>query len=158
VWFTDALSSAEVTARSVVPQVLRRHPRHLILCGDSMLTLVILLELAPTAWKQTELVKAAAIGGAAGRQAPVPLPLEDVVLLDLRSPDIRREYRTSAPAAFIDSLPDVAAVQAAWREELLCTLESSTCSTRSSPACSSRAKYPRTAGPGSPGTGASATG
>ena len=123
VWFTDALSSAEVTARSVVAQVLRRHPRHLILCGDSMLTLVILLELARTAWEQTELVKAAASGGAAGRQAPVPLPLEDVVLLDLRSPDIRREYRASASAAFIDSLPDVAAVQAAWREELLRTLD-----------------------------------
>jgi hypothetical protein len=121
VWFTDALSSAEATARSVVARVLRGQPRHLLLCGDSTLTLVILLELARTAWEQTELVKAA--GGAGGPDAPLPLPLEDVVLLDLRSPDIRREYRASASAAFIDSLPDVAAVSVSWREELLRTLD-----------------------------------
>jgi hypothetical protein len=123
VWFTDALSSAEATARAVVSRVLRRQPRHLLLCGDSTLTLAILLELARTAWEQAELVKAAASGGAASREGPVPLPLADVVLLDARSPDIRREFQASASGAFIDSLPDVAAAPVSWREELLRTLD-----------------------------------
>jgi hypothetical protein len=52
---------------------------------------------------QSEVVKAAAAGRAAQPDAPAEsgglaaLPLERVALLDLRSPDIRREYLASAP-------------------------------------------------------------
>ena len=68
-WFEDALSSAESTARGLVSQVLRTRPRHLLVCGDSTLTLAILLELARRAWEQTELVKAAAAGRCGGARA-----------------------------------------------------------------------------------------
>ena len=59
-WFEDALSSAESTARGLVTQVLRTRPRHLLVCGDSTLTLAILLELARRAWEQPSLSKSAA--------------------------------------------------------------------------------------------------
>jgi hypothetical protein len=126
VWFEDALSSAETTARDLVSRVLVKQPRHLLVCGDSTLTVAILVELARRAWEQAELVKAAAAGSAAAAQAadlPAPLPLERVALLDLRSPDIRREYLASAPAALIDSLSGVAAHPVRWRDHLLRTLD-----------------------------------
>src|SRR6202012_5879711 len=34
VWFEDALSPAEATARGLVPRVLRSQPRQLLICGD----------------------------------------------------------------------------------------------------------------------------
>jgi hypothetical protein len=128
-WFEDALSSAESTARGLISQVLRTRPRHLLVCGDSTLTLAILLELARRAWEQTELVKAAAAGRATvpglqpPRDAPVPLSLASVALLDLRSPDIRREYLASAPSALLASLPVVTAHPVRWRDHLLRTLD-----------------------------------
>ena len=128
-WFEDALSSAESTARGLVSQVLRTRPRHLLVCGDSTLTLAILLELARRAWEQAELVKAAAAGRAAAPglppppDAPAPLPLASVALLDLRSPDIKREYLASAPNALLGSLPAVAAHPVRWRDHLLRTLD-----------------------------------
>ena len=128
-WFEDALSSAESTARGVVSQVLRAPPSHLLICGDSTLTLAILLELARRAWEQTELVKAAAAGRTAAPgfpppNAPAPLPLASVALLDLRSPDIKREYLASAPSALLASLPVVSAHPVRWRDHLLRTLDS----------------------------------
>jgi hypothetical protein len=129
VWFEDALSSAESTARGLVSRVLRTGPRHLLVCGDSTLTLAILLELARRAWEQAELVNAAATGQAIAPglppspDAPSPLPLERVALLDLRSPDIRREYLASAPSAILDSLPNVVAHPVRWRDHLLRTLD-----------------------------------
>ena len=128
-WFEDALSSAESTARGLVSRVLRTAPRDLLVCGDSTLTLAILLELARRAWEEAELVKAAAAGRAdegdlpAPLDAPVPLSLKRVALLDLRSPDIRREYLASAPAAILSSLPAVAAHPVRWRDDLLRTLD-----------------------------------
>ena len=129
VWFEDALSSAESTARGLVSQVLRTQPRHLLVCGDSTLTLAILLELARQAWEQSELVNAAATGRAMEPDipplpdTPSSLPLDRVTLLDLRSPDIRREYLASAPAAVLDSLPNVVAHPVRWRDHLLRTLD-----------------------------------
>jgi hypothetical protein len=63
-WFEDALSSAESTARGLVSRVLRTRPRHLLVCGDSTLTLAILLELARRAWANRPEVT--------GHQARVP--------------------------------------------------------------------------------------
>ena len=129
VWFEDALSSAESTARGLVAQVLRTQPRQLLVCGDSTLTLAILLELARRAWEQSQLVHAAAMGRTIEpdlpslADAPVPLPLDRVSLLDLRSTDIRREYLASAPAAVLNSLPEVAAHPVRWRDHLLRTLD-----------------------------------
>ena len=128
-WFEDALSSAESTARGLVSQVLRRRPRHLLVCGDSTLTLAILLELARRAWEQAELVKSATAGRAAMpglpplADAPAALPLESVALLDLRSPDIKREYLASAPTAILGSLAAVAAHPVRWHDHLLRTLD-----------------------------------
>jgi hypothetical protein len=129
VWFEDALSSAEATARGVVSKILRAQPRHLLVCGDSTLTVAILLELARRAWEQAELVKAAAIGRAADRASPPPsdepslLPLDRVALLDLRAPDIKREYLASAPKAILESLPAVVAHPVRWHDLLLKTLD-----------------------------------
>jgi hypothetical protein len=129
VWFEDALSSAESTARGLVSRVLRTRPKHLLVCGDSALTLAILLELARRAWEQAELVRAASDGRAWApdlpppRDAPAPLPLAEVSLLDLRSPDILREYLASAPAAVLESLPNVVAHRVRWRDQLLRTLD-----------------------------------
>jgi hypothetical protein len=128
-WFEDALSSAESTARGLVSQVLRARPRHLLVCGDSTLTLAILLELARRAWEQAELVKAAGAGRAAAPglppppAAPAPLVLDSVVLLDLRSPDIKREYLASAPSALLGSLPAVDAHPVRWTDDLLRRLD-----------------------------------
>ena len=129
-WFEDALSSAESTASALVAQVLNSGPRQLLLCGDSTLTLAILLELARRAWEQAQLVNAASIGRAKAPglppppQAPAPLPLSGVSLLDPRSHDIRREYLASAPDAVLKSLPNVVAHPVRWRDHLLRTLDS----------------------------------
>jgi hypothetical protein len=130
VWFEDALSSAESTARGLVSRVLRTRPRQLIVCGDSTLTRAILLELARRAWEQAELVKAAADGRAAEPDLPPPpdepspLPLDRVTLLDLRSPDIKREYLASAPGAVLKSLPNIDAHPVEWHDHLLRMLDS----------------------------------
>lgn len=129
VWFEDALSSAESTARGLVSRVLRKQPRQLLVCGDSTLTLAILLELARRAWEQAGLVNAASTGRVTAPDlpqppdTPTPLPLAGVSLLDLRSTDIRREYLASAPAAVLDSLPNVVAHPVRWRDHLLRTLD-----------------------------------
>ncbi|HUN30879.1 MAG TPA: hypothetical protein VMU95_02580 [Trebonia sp.] len=129
VWFEDALSPAEATARGLVPRVLRSQPRQLLICGDSTLTLAVLLELARWAWEQAEMLKAAAAGRALtpelprGKDEPVPFPLAHVALLDLRAADIRREYLASGPAAILESLPPLDARPVRWREELLHSLD-----------------------------------
>jgi hypothetical protein len=130
VWFEDALSSAESTARGLASRVLRMEPHHLLVCGDSTLTRAILLELARRAWEQAELVKAAEAGRAAEpdlpppADEPAPLPLHGVTLLDLRSADIKREYLASAPSAILKSLPNVTAHPVRWRDHLLRMLDS----------------------------------
>jgi hypothetical protein len=128
-WFEDALSPAESTARGLVSRVLRTRPENLLVCGDSTLTQPILLELARRAWEQVELVNAATAGRVAEpdmpppKDEPSPLPLNQVALLDLRSHDIRREYLASAPDAVVKSLPNVVAHPVRWRDHLLRRLD-----------------------------------
>jgi hypothetical protein len=129
-WFEEALSTAESTARTLVARLLHASPKQVLMCGDSTFTRAILLELARRAWEQAELVKAAAAGRAAQPDvasppdAPAPLPLERVALLDPRSPDIRREYLASVSGAALGSLPSVDEHPVQWREHLLRTLDS----------------------------------
>ncbi len=129
VWFEDALSPAEATARGLASRVLRTAPRQLLVCGDSTLTLAILLELARRAWEQAELVKAAAAGRAAAPELapspdePSPLPIVRIALLDLRAADIRREYLASASAAILASLPALDPRPVRWRDHLLRMLD-----------------------------------
>ena len=112
------------------------------------LTLAILLELARRAWEQSELVKAAATGRATEPamppppDAPSPLPLDRVALLDLRSPDIRREYLASAPDAVLNSLPEVVAHPVRWRDHLLRTLDAMDPPRPARPPSSSRTSPP----------------
>jgi hypothetical protein len=125
-WFEDALSSAEATARALVSRVMGTGRRRLMVCGDSPLTVTILVELARRAWEQAELDKAAADGRATDPGAPAGparLPLSQVTLLDRRSPDIWREYLASAPRPVIDSLPTVVTSPVGWRDHLLETLD-----------------------------------
>lgn len=128
VWFEDAISSAECTARSLVTQVLRGQPRHLLVCGDGPLTVPVLVELARRAWEQAELVKATSAGldvalDLALPDALSPVPVERVTLLDRRSRDIKREYRMSAPDAVLDSIPNIDAQQVPWRDDLMRRLD-----------------------------------
>ena len=122
-WFENALSAAETTARALVSRVLRTAARDLLICGDSPLTLAILLEVARRAWEHAELVKAATVGRVEGPDCPLPFAVERVSLLDVRAPDIRREYLESAFGAVIDSLPKVVSHPVRWRDHLLRTLD-----------------------------------
>jgi hypothetical protein len=128
-WFEDALSSAESTAHGLVSRVLSRQPRRLLVCGDSTLTLAVLLELARRAWERAELANAASAGRPLAPDlppppgSPSPLPVAEVALLDPRAPDIRREYLASAPDAVLRSLPNVAAHPVRWQDDLLRALD-----------------------------------
>lgn len=135
-WFEDALSSQESTARVLVHQVLRTGARHLLLSGDSTLALAILLELARCSWERQELSQAAAAGRSAHpdsagqdesrRRPPAPFPLERVVLLDQRSADLRREYLATSPHSMVEALPTVIAQPGPWHDQLLATLDAMT--------------------------------
>lgn len=56
----------------------------------------------------------------ARRSAP---PAEVITLLDQRSDDIQREYRTTVPPAFLDVAPQVETRPFEWREDLLRMLD-----------------------------------
>ena len=129
-WFVDALSSAESTAVTLVDHVLRTSPRHVLLCGDSGLALVILHEIARRSWEQAELMVAAAAGdeteptrSAQPSTRRSPPHVEVITLLDQRSDDIQREYRTTVPPAFLDFAPSVETRPFEWREDLLRMLD-----------------------------------
>jgi hypothetical protein len=129
-WFEDALSSAEATAVTLVDQVLRTGSRHVLLCGDSSLALVILHEMARRSWEMAQLAAATTAGpvtgstqsaqGTPGRSLP---PVEVVTLLDQRSDDIQREYRTTVPPEFLDFAPCVETRPFGWRDDLLKMLD-----------------------------------
>jgi hypothetical protein len=138
-WFVDALNPAELTACTLVSRVMHSRARQVVLCGDSTLTMAVLLELARRAWEQAELVKAAVIGRATAAAAipsggsqpdgsqpagPAPLLVERVILMDPRAADIRREYVASASRAVLDSAPAVGTSPVPWRDHLLATLDS----------------------------------
>jgi hypothetical protein len=125
-WFEDALSSAESTAVTLVNHLLSGRPQHVLLCGDSTLTLVILHELARRAWERTDLATAAAKGretGLAPDGPPPPLSVRRVTVFHPRSIETFREYDDTVPAKFIENAPGVTAVAGSWRQELLGMLD-----------------------------------
>ena len=134
----DALSPLESTACALVNQIFSDRARRLLLCGDSTLALAILLELARRAWEGRELAEAAAIGRAAqlegarldgagldetDLQAPVPCPVQRVMLLDSRAEDLRREYQSTCPHAVAAAAPQVEVEPNPWPEHLLAMLD-----------------------------------
>jgi hypothetical protein len=132
-WFEDALSPLESTACALVNQVFSIHARQLILCGDSTLALALLLELARRAWERRGLADAAALGSAAGPQAGwldeaglealAAGPVRQVILLDQRAEDLRREYHATAPDQIAAAAPEVRAEPVPWRDRLLAKLD-----------------------------------
>lgn len=123
-WFEDALSCHETTASALLDQIFRRPARQLLLCGDSMLALAILRELARRAWERQELTAAAArSNGQAPSNGAGPLPLRRVLLLDRRANDLRREYLATSPAPLVEALCEVTAEPSAWPDELLAWLD-----------------------------------
>jgi hypothetical protein len=143
-WFEDALSPQESTACALVHQIVHAGARQVLLCGDSTLTLAILLELARRAWEQQGLVEAAESGNArpdpaaaepavnepgaaepleALRPAETSYQVERVLLLDRRAEDLRREYAATSPGRIAAALPAVGVHADAWRDHLLFCLD-----------------------------------
>ena len=88
--------------------------RQLLLCGDSTLTLAILLEFARRARERRQLEEAAAAGASVWPAAVVrdvteymsaPLAVERIRLLDQRAADLRREYLATAPPNMAAAMP-----------------------------------------------------
>jgi hypothetical protein len=135
-WFEDALSAQEATACALASEIFRTSARHLLLCGDSTLALAILLELARHSWERRGLTDAAKFGLAthpdaeypddAGQPTLAPLPLEQVVLVDRRAEDLRREYLATSPHFISGARPAVTAQPGPWKEQLLVMLDGMT--------------------------------
>ena len=132
-WFEDALSPLESTASAIARQVSATGAGRMVLCGDSTLALAILLELGRRAWEQRELMHAAASQTSAhpgaswpaeaGQELLTQHSVQDVVLLDRRADDLRREFRTTAPQAAVTAGPDVHAEPVPWQEQLLAMVD-----------------------------------
>lgn len=134
----DALSPLESTACALVNQIFSARAQQLLLCGDTTLALAILLELARRAWEGRGLAQAAALGRAAqlegarldgtgldetGLRAPVPCPVQRVVLLDRRAEDLRREYQATSPPSVAAAAPQIQVEPTPWPERLLAMLD-----------------------------------
>jgi hypothetical protein len=131
-WFEDALSSQETTAYAVANEIFATGARQLLLCGDSSLTLAILLELSHRAWERQELQEAAAAGAATWPTAAVddvsehmsaPLLVERVLLLDRRAADLQREYLATAPPNIAQAMPVEVEQREGWKGRLLAVLD-----------------------------------
>lgn len=132
-WFEDALSPLESTASDIARRVSATGARRMVLCGDSTLALAILLEFARRAWEQRELVRAATSQVPAnhaaswlveaGQELLVQHQVQEVVLLDRRADDLRREFRATAPKAAVIAGPDVYAEPVHWQEQLLAMMD-----------------------------------
>jgi hypothetical protein len=132
-WFEDALSTAEVTAHSLLAHVLAALPRRLVICGDSNLTVAILAELARRSWERQMLIEAAEDGRAngspeacehsAGPAAFGPLLPERIVLLDIRADAVKREYEASVSHMILDAAPAVETDVRRWHDNLLRKLD-----------------------------------
>jgi hypothetical protein len=137
--FEDALSPAETTAFTLIDALLNTSVRKLIVCGDTRLTLAILLELDRRGWEQRELLLAATRGqealsaavpaassavlseaGDGGYPLPPTLSVSDVVLIDPRADDMRHEFLVSRPRTVSESA--VTTSVAPWQDDLLPTL------------------------------------
>ncbi len=132
-WFEDALSPQESTACALVNQILGTGKRRILLCGDNTLALAVLLELARRAWERRGLAAAAAAGRAAHPDAP-PLdkaaehaiaryPVEHITLLDLRAPDLAREFFATCPQSIAAALPALDTRDRGWLDCLLARLD-----------------------------------
>ena len=134
----DALSPLESTACALVNQIFSARAQQLLLCGDTTLALAILLELARRAWEGRGLAQAAALGRAAQLEgarldgtgldetdlrAPVPCPVQRVVLLDRRAEDLRREYQATSPPSVAAAAPQIQVEPTPWPERLLAMLD-----------------------------------
>jgi hypothetical protein len=132
-WSEDALSAQEATACALADEIFRTGARQLLLCGDSTLALAILLELARRWWEHRGLTEAAAFGRGAdpdaagpghdGQHAPPPPSPEQVVLLDQRSEDLRRDYLATSAHAAAGMPPAVTAQPGPWKDRLLASLD-----------------------------------
>jgi hypothetical protein len=120
-WFADALCAHESTATAVAERILRTGARQLVLCGDSTLALATLVELERRAWERQELATAAhpALNGS----GPAPFPLDDVLLLDQRAGDLRREFLATSSRPTADTRPTVTVHPGRWQDELLPLLD-----------------------------------
>ena len=122
-WFEDALSPQESTARTLVDQVFRTGARQVLLCGDSTVALALLLELARRAWERGELAAAAAGVARPVAGSAQPAAVGHVMLLDRRAHDLRREYLATSSSSIIQALPEVEVHAEDWRDHLLPLLD-----------------------------------
>ncbi len=130
-WFEDALSPLETTACALAHQIYGAGARQVLLCGDSMLALAILLELAHRAWEHRGRAEAAAAGrrqaavaaDGAGPDALASRPVTRVILLDRRAADLKREYNATVPPRMAKALASVDYCDQPWRAGLLRCLE-----------------------------------
>jgi hypothetical protein len=120
-WFADALCPHESTATALAERVLGAGTRQLVLCGDGTLALATLLELGRRAWERQEL--AAAAHPSLNGHGPAPFLLEQVVLLNERAGDLRREYLATSSRPDAATRPTVIAGPARWQDELLPMLD-----------------------------------
>ncbi|HEV3066441.1 MAG TPA: hypothetical protein VGY50_01275 [Streptosporangiaceae bacterium] len=131
-WLEDALSAHESTASALADQLQRTGATQVLLCGDSTLALAILRELARRAWERQELAAAAAIGrrgshrNGAGWRAPGAGPVRNVLLLDERADDLRREYLATSPPPIARALPGIRTEAGPWSGRLLGLLDAMT--------------------------------
>jgi hypothetical protein len=136
-WLEDALSAHESTASAVADQLAVTGASQVLLCGDSTLALAILRELARRAWEQRELAGAAAAGrdrdgrhtaarDGSVRLDPGPEPVANVLLLDQRAEDLRREYLATTPPPIAQALPAIRTEPSPWQRALLGMLDAMT--------------------------------
>jgi len=127
-WFEDALSPQQSTARTVANQVFRTRARQILLCGDSTLALAVLLELSRGAWERQGLAEAAASAATARPEGAAAIgaghqPIGRVVILDRRAADLHREYLATSSASIAAALPAFEICQETWRDHLLALLD-----------------------------------
>ncbi len=132
-WFEDALSAYESTARTIAGQIFRTGAERLLLCGDSTLALAILREIARCAWEHQQLAQATSPGhisrlngrglNQADRRLVTPPPLHRIVLLDERAEDLHREFLATSPPRIAEALPEVSTEQRAWERRLLALMD-----------------------------------
>jgi hypothetical protein len=125
-WFADALCPHESTATALADRIFRTGARQLLLCGDSALALATLLELGHRTRERHELTAAAhpLLNG----HGPAPFPVDQVVLLNPRAANLRREYLATASPSVADTpgsntLPALAEQPGRWQDQLLPLLD-----------------------------------
>ena len=134
-WFEDALSAYELTARTIAGQIFLTGAERLLLCGDSTLALALLREIARCVWN-TRVGPGPRPGhvsrpnGRGPDQAchrlVAPLALQRIVLLDERAEDLHREYLATSPPRIARALPGVSTEHRAWQSRRLALMDALT--------------------------------